>query len=75
MGAAYLHYHCPLSRTIFVGSKEELKNSRYKDIYQVERAIQKAILKLLDIIRPGIESRELAIVFNNILEVFNLSFS
>ena len=72
MAGSYLHYHCPIARTIFIGNEEDLKNSIYKNIYQIEDCLHKAMAAILDLIKPGINVKVISSYFNKILEEGNI---
>jgi ectoine hydrolase len=68
MSAAYLHYHCPISRSIFIGNREQLMNGRHWNVLEKEMQIQKALVRLLDFIRPGVQTMYIAYLFDNELK-------
>ena len=71
MAAAHLYYHCPISRTVFIGNSNDLKNSDYKDIYTIANGIHEAISEILEHIKPGIGCKYIIQIFNRIINNSN----
>lgn len=72
IAGAYNHYHCPIARTIFVGDKEDLENSKYADICKLESALKEGMDEILKILKVGAVSGDIYDIFNRTIGKYNL---
>lgn len=72
IAGAYNHYHCPIARTIFVGNKEDLENSKYAGIYKIESALKKGMGEMLKVLKIGTISGDIYDIFNKTIGKYNL---
>uniref|UniRef100_A0AB39JBA1 M24 Family Metallopeptidase n=1 Tax=Florenciella sp. virus SA2 TaxID=3240092 RepID=A0AB39JBA1_9VIRU len=72
IAGAYNHYHCPIARTIFVGDKEDLENSKYAGIYKLENALKEGMDEILKVLKIGAISGDIYDIFNKTIGKYNL---
>lgn len=53
LAGAYLYYNCPISRSIFIGSEDDLKKSPYADSFKVKNILENGFIRIINYIQEN----------------------
>lgn len=74
LSGAYLYYNCPLSRTIFIGNRELIKETIYHDSESVQKILELAFIKIIETIENNdiITAETIHNAFINIINKYGI---